>query len=105
MLSDPLSRDSFMKFRISLGIAFLTLASLAAQPQAQAAHTGTASAASQFPLADGWMLQSSRKVDQAGDVLSKPTFQPKGWYPVTVPTTVVSALVKHKVLPDPTYGM
>ena len=34
-----------------------------------------------------------------------PTFQPKGWYPVTVPTTVVSALVKHKVLPDPTFGM
>jgi exo-1,4-beta-D-glucosaminidase len=34
-----------------------------------------------------------------------PGFEPKGWYPVTVPTTVVSALVKHKLLPDPTYGM
>ena len=62
-------------------------------------------ASSQIALSDGWMLQSSRKVDEKADVLSKPTFQPKGWYPVTVPTTVVGALVKHKVLPDPTYGM
>jgi exo-1,4-beta-D-glucosaminidase len=50
-------------------------------------------------------LQSSRKVDESGEALSKPEFQPKGWYTVTVPTTVVSALVKNKVLPDPFFGM
>jgi len=51
------------------------------------------------------MLQSSSKIDQSGETLSKAGFQPKGWYPVSVPTTVVSALVKHKVLPDPMFGM
>ncbi len=97
-----------MKLRISLGAAVLSLAMLStatAQPQTPHARTAPATAASQVSLSDGWMLQSSRKVDENGDVLSKPAFQPKGWYPVTVPTTVVSALVKHKVLPDPTYGM
>ncbi len=58
-----------------------------------------------FTLNAGWMLQSSSKVDQSGEVLSRPGFQPKGWYPATVPTTVVAALVKHKVLPDPDFGM
>jgi exo-1,4-beta-D-glucosaminidase len=62
-------------------------------------------AASQLALAQGWMLQSSGKVEQPGEVISTPGFQPKGWYEVTVPTTVVAALVKHKVLPDPLFGM
>ncbi|HLB88425.1 MAG TPA: glycoside hydrolase family 2 protein, partial [Terriglobales bacterium] len=44
-------------------------------------------------------------VEQNGAVLSTPSFQPKGWYTVTVPTTVVAALVKHKVYPDPYFGM
>jgi len=56
-------------------------------------------------LAEGWALQSSCKVEQNGAVLSTPSFQPKGWYAVTVPTTVVAALVKHKVYPDPYSGM
>jgi exo-1,4-beta-D-glucosaminidase len=94
-----------MKLRLLLGVVFLVVTSLAAQPQTRHARSAPVTASSQLALADGWMLQSSRKVDEKGDVLSKPGFQPKGWYPVTVPTTVVSALVKHKVLPDPTYGM
>ncbi|MCU1296642.1 MAG: glycoside hydrolase family 2, sugar binding [Acidobacteriaceae bacterium] len=56
-------------------------------------------------LNDGWTLQSSIKVGQKGDVLSTPKFQPNGWYSVSVPTTVVAALVKHKVYPDPDFGM
>ena len=60
---------------------------------------------SKFRLADGWMMQSSCKVDQSGEMLSKAGFQPRGWYLVSVPTTVVSALVKQKVLPDPMFGM
>ena len=61
--------------------------------------------AARLPLTSGWTLQSSSKVEQSGEALSRPAFQPKGWYPVTVPTTVVAALVKHKVLPDPMFGM
>jgi exo-1,4-beta-D-glucosaminidase len=56
-------------------------------------------------LADGWSLQSSGKVAETGDLISKTTYQPKGWYTVTVPTTVVAALVKQKVYPDPDFGM
>lgn len=56
-------------------------------------------------LADGWSLQSSGKVSETGDVISKPGYQPKGWYSVTVPTTVVAALVQQKVYPDPNFGM
>jgi exo-1,4-beta-D-glucosaminidase len=56
-------------------------------------------------LADGWTLQSSGKVAETGEVISTPAYQPKGWYTVTVPTTVVAALVKQKVYPDPDFGM
>jgi exo-1,4-beta-D-glucosaminidase len=56
-------------------------------------------------LADGWTLQSSGRVAEAGDVISTKSYQPKRWYTVTVPTTVVAALVKQKVYPDPDYSM
>src|SRR5262250_769641 len=56
-------------------------------------------------LHDGWSMQSSRKVGQAGELISTPGFQPTGWYSVSVPTTVVAALVKQKVYPDPEFGM
>ena len=55
-------------------------------------------------LRDGWSLQSSCKVDAKGETLSTPAFHPKDWYEVSVPTTVVAALVKHKVYPDPFFG-
>jgi exo-1,4-beta-D-glucosaminidase len=56
-------------------------------------------------LVDGWTLQSSGKLDQPGDVISRPSYRPNHWYQVRVPTTVVSALVKNKVLADPFFGM
>src|SRR5205814_2706226 len=58
-----------------------------------------------IPLAAGWAIQSSAKVPAKGEVLSTPAFKPEGWYPVTVPTTVVAALVKNKTYPDPFFGM
>ena len=64
-----------------------------------------ATAESKIALRDGWTLQSSAKVDESGEEISTPRFQPKGWYPVSVPTTVVAALVKLKVYPDPMFGM
>jgi exo-1,4-beta-D-glucosaminidase len=56
-------------------------------------------------LREGWALQSSCKVDAKGETLSTPAFRPQGWYDISVPTTVVAALVKHKVYPDPFFGM
>ncbi len=57
-----------------------------------------------LPLREGWMLQTSAKVDAKGDAIAKPKFTPKGWHEVTVPSTVVAALVKDKTLPDPFFG-
>jgi exo-1,4-beta-D-glucosaminidase len=89
-----------MRIRWLGWIAFLLLSSVSFTQQAKLAQSS-----SKLRLADGWMLQSSSKVDQSGETLSKAGFQPKGWYPVSVPTTVVSASVKHKILPDPMFGM
>jgi len=92
-----------MSFRTSFWVACLAFSSLFF---AQTASTAPArKAEARLALTDGWNLQSSSKVEQSGDVISKPSFQPQNWYAVTVPTTVVSALVKNKVLPDPFYGM
>jgi exo-1,4-beta-D-glucosaminidase len=59
---------------------------------------------SALTLREGWALQSSGKVEESGETLSRPGFQPKNWYTVTVPTTVVAALVEHKLYPDPFFG-
>ncbi len=56
-------------------------------------------------LREGWLLESSCKVDAPGDVISSSKFSPKDWHEVTVPTTVVAALVSDKTLPDPFPGM
>jgi exo-1,4-beta-D-glucosaminidase len=56
-------------------------------------------------LKDGWALQSLYKVDAPGEVVSTGKFHPQGWYAVTVPTTVVAALVKARHYPDPYFGM
>ena len=87
---------------------FLVIASLAlfssfsfSQEKATAKHDSEAKVA----LHDGWTLQTSSKVEAKGEVISTPQFAPKGWHEVTVPTTVVAALVKDKTLPDPFPGM
>jgi exo-1,4-beta-D-glucosaminidase len=80
---------------------FLASSSIA---QDKASSTGHA-AENQVALHDGWTLQTSAKVDAKGEVISTPQFAPKGWHEVTVPTTVVAALVKDKSLPEPFAGL
>ena len=92
-----------MSFRKPFWVACLAFSSLSFAQTSSAVPTRKAE--TRLALTDGWNLQSSSKVEQSGDVISKPSFQPHNWYGVTVPTTVVSALVKNKVLPDPFYGM
>ena len=58
-----------------------------------------------LPLKSGWQLQSSAKIKDGGAEISTLKFEPKDWYAVEVPTTVVAAMVKHKVYPDPDFGM
>ena len=77
---------------------------LTATAQTKAYPRGQSTSADAITLRDGWSLQSSCKVEQKGEVISTPKFAPTGWYAVSVPTTVVTALVNHKVLPNPDYG-
>ncbi len=55
-------------------------------------------------LKDNWKIQSSALVPQEGSQISANDFHPDKWYPATVPTTVLAALVENKVYPDPFYG-
>jgi exo-1,4-beta-D-glucosaminidase len=59
---------------------------------------------SKLKLQEGWAIQSSAQVPEKGEVLSTTKFTPTNWYPATVPTTVVAALVANKVYPDPYFG-
>ncbi|HET7440419.1 MAG TPA: glycosyl hydrolase family 2, partial [Terriglobales bacterium] len=81
-------------------LIFLLVAALFGQTSPPR-HQGSA----KFSLRGGWQLQSSVQVQQKGEVISTPDFATKGWHPATVPTTVVAALVKEKVYPDPEFGM
>ena len=56
-------------------------------------------------LREHWAIQSSAMVQDAGDVVSKPGYKTTGWYPATMPSTVVAALVKEHVYPDPGFGI
>ena len=63
------------------------------------AHAGRQS------LESDWSLQSSAKVEAKGEALSIPGFDTKGWHAITVPNTVVGALVENGHYPDPYFGM
>ncbi len=56
-------------------------------------------------LRQGWTIQSSTDVREGGDLISTPWFNPRGWYNATLPSTVLSALVRDRVYPDPYEGM
>ncbi len=72
---------------------------------AQSTPHRTLNADGQIFLRDGWTLQSSAKVEVSGAEISTEKFRPQAWHVVSVPTTVVAALVKEKVYPDPDFGM
>lgn len=51
-------------------------------------------------------LQSSYIITEPGSVLSSGSYHPKNyWFPVTVPSTVLTGLVANHVYPDPYTGM
>ena len=52
-------------------------------------------------LKEGWFIQSSILVDKGGEAVSGSGFSTKGWHKATMPCTVLSALVKNGVYPDP----
>ncbi len=58
----------------------------------------------QVELAAGWQMQFASKAPQSGAQVATAGFNTDGWYPATVPGTVLTTLVKNEVYPDPLYG-
>ncbi len=56
-------------------------------------------------LRENWFIQSSADLRADGAAISTVGFPTSGWYPATLPSTVLSALVADKVYPDPYTGM
>jgi len=56
-------------------------------------------------LQENWSIQSSAEAKAEGGTISTVGFSTRGWYPATLPSTVLSALVEDKVYPDPYTGM
>jgi len=56
-------------------------------------------------LRSDWYINPASEVTETGAALSTPGFQPKGWYPATLPSTVVAALIAEKTYADPYFGM
>lgn len=56
-------------------------------------------------LRTGWAIQSACKVAETGERISTAGFDPAGWVPATVPSTVLAALVAAGRFPDPFVGM
>src|ERR1039457_612652 len=62
-------------------------------------------AADSISLRQGWMIRSSAGMTESGAVLSTPSYKADGWHSATLPSTVLGALVRDKVYPDPYVGM
>ena len=62
-------------------------------------------ASSKVNLTDGWAIQSSANVRDDGAAISTAGYSAADWYPATVPSTVLAALVKQRVYVDPGTGM
>ena len=55
-------------------------------------------------LKENWAIQSSKDIKSDAKTVSTTGFKTEGWYPTTMPTTVLAALVANNVYPDPYYG-
>ena len=96
-----ISRKQVLGLAPTFLLAFLLVA-----PQILGAQSTTSQAlGARVTLREGWELQTSSKIDATGEAISAPGFATAGWHEVTVPTTVVAALVKDKTLPDPFFAM
>jgi beta-galactosidase/beta-glucuronidase len=56
-------------------------------------------------LRENWYVRSVSLVEKDGQTLTSGRFKPSGFYKTYVPTTVLSALVRNGVYPDPYVGL
>ena len=55
-------------------------------------------------LRDNWAIRSSTEIKSGAKEISTSGYHTEGWYPTSVPSTVLAALVANKVYPDPYFG-
>lgn len=67
-------------------------------------HAAGPSPQTPLQLTSDWRLQFASKVQESGDGISQPDYQPSGWLGATVPGTVLTSLVNDGVYPEPLYG-
>ena len=84
---------------------FLLIPLVVAQEKNASPHSAAHPPEAKLVLHEGWSLQSSAKIEAKPEVISTTQYAPKGWLAVVVPTTVVAAQVKNKILPEPYSGM
>jgi hypothetical protein len=56
-------------------------------------------------LSGEWLIKSSLVAKEGGEIISTDKYLPRAWYPAQVPTTVLNALIKDKIYPDPWIGL
>jgi len=56
-------------------------------------------------MLEGWKLRPAPEVAEPGEAIAHAEFAAKGWWPATVPGTVLTTMVDQGVYPDPDYGM
>jgi exo-1,4-beta-D-glucosaminidase len=79
-----------------LAAVALALTLVACGPRVAPEHT--------VQLTDHWTIQAAAKCTAQPEVISTPGFDTTGWYPTSVPATVLAALVGNGVYKDPFFG-
>ena len=83
----------------------LWVAAMLAATCAAFAAPASLSSSPEIILRQNWSVASSADARDGGAVISLPGYAMRDWYPATVPTTVLSALVKDQVYPEPYTGL
>src|SRR5947207_3448315 len=79
-------------------VGLILLLSAAFCPAAHAATVGSTE------LTGGWALRSATSVADGGAAISQPGYSQAGWYPVTLPSTVLAGLVANNVYQNIFFG-
>jgi hypothetical protein len=76
-----------------------------ARPLPPAGPALKATGENQWSLDGGWYLTPAPKVKVSAEEISRPGFRTDGWWPATVPGTVLTTMIDRGVYPDPDYGL
>lgn len=101
-----LRRSARLLFIAALPVAFSAQAQTQVHPSFHAidAEPLDAVPAGALVLHNGWSMREETVAGNHGELFSTTEFHPVNWYQTSVPTTVLGALVRAGVYPDPYIG-